>query len=101
MARPERRDQAHDSADEEEPAQEDCDGDGGERRDYDRQQAQHHEDYPLDQEKNPMPVKRLRPRALQPMGGARGPWPVRPPSPAVRLPRTIQPQPPPSIEPPG
>jgi hypothetical protein len=71
MARPERRHQAHDSADEEEPAQENGDGDGGKRRDYDRQHAQHDEDDSLDQEQNPMLVNRLCQRALQLVGVAR------------------------------
>ena len=39
-----------DAADQEQPAQENRDGDGGERRHHDRQEAEHDEDDSLDQE---------------------------------------------------
>src|SRR5205807_4555978 len=71
VPRPEGGDEAHDSADEEQPAQEDRDREGGERRDHDRQKAQHDEDDSLHQEQDPVLVDRLRKRALQPAGVAR------------------------------
>src|SRR5262249_53677016 len=54
MARPERGDQAHDSADEKQPTQENRDGDGGNGWNNDRQQAEDDEDDALDQEQSPM-----------------------------------------------
>ena len=54
-----------DAADQEQPAQENGDGDGGDERDHDRQDAEHDEDDSLDQEQDPMLANRLRERALQ------------------------------------
>jgi hypothetical protein len=71
MARPECGDQAHDSADEEQPPQEDRDGDGGNGWNNDRQQAEDDEDDTLGQEQTPMLANRLCQRALQFAGAAR------------------------------
>src|SRR5262245_12820733 len=89
VPRPERGDQPHDAADEEQPAEEQRERDGGERRDYDRQYAQHNQDDSFDQEQNPMLAYGLRKRALQLIDLARIRRHVRPPS-LLRLRRKFQ-----------
>src|SRR5882757_5436689 len=54
MSRHVRGHQAHDAADQEKPADHQGDGVGGDRRDYDGQDAQYDEDNALDQKHDPM-----------------------------------------------
>ena len=65
MARPERHHQTDNAADEEQPADEDCNREGGDWRDHDCHETQDHEDDAFDQKQDPMIVDRFFDRALK------------------------------------